>query len=107
MSQIFRKDIPNDILFKFLEDNAEKTHKCYIVNNVFYKKLQFNNELYPFLQSLMDYYHLSKQYYLTRKMSYTKFITVIRQICKQNNLSFTSNIKYDKSKYNINYFIFF
>ena len=107
MSQIFRKDIPNELLFKLLEDNAVKTHKYYIVNNVFYKKLQFNNHLYPFLQSLMDYYHLSKQYYLTRSMNYIKFITVIRQICKFNNLSFTSTLSYDKSKYNISYFIYF
>ena len=107
MSQIFRKNVPNELLFKLLDNNAVKTQKYFVVNNVLYKKLQFNNELIPFLESLMEFYHISKQYYLTRKMNYTKFITVIRQICKQNNLSFTSNIKYDKSKYNINYFIFF
>ena len=54
MSQIFRKNVPNELLFKLLDNNAVKTQKYFVVNNVLYKKLQFNNELIPFLESLMD-----------------------------------------------------
>ena len=83
MSQLFKKQIQEELLIKFLEDNAEKTKKYYIVNNVLYKKLQFNNLLQPFLDSLISYYHLSKQYYLTRTMTFTRFTTIIRQLCKE------------------------
>ncbi len=107
MSQIFRKDVPNQLLLSLLEENAEICKNYFIVDNVLYKKLQFNNKLQLFLDSLLEYYHLSKQYYLTRQMNYTKFITVIRQLCKINKLSFTSKITYDKSKYNIVYYIYF
>jgi len=30
----------------------------------------------------------------------------LRQICKYNHLPFTSKIKYDKSNYEINYYIY-
>ena len=39
-------------------------------------------------------------------MNYKNFVTIIRQICKFN-LLFSSNIKYDKSTYEINYNIYF
>ena len=106
MSQNFKKKVPNHLLFDLLDEYSIKNDKYYIVDNVFYKKLQFNNVLPNFLELLKQYYHTSKQYYLTRTQSYVKFLTVIRQICKFNNLSFTSNINYDKSKYNIIYYIY-
>ena len=91
MSQNFRKKVPNELIFDLLDEYASKNDKYYIVDNVFYKKLQFNNVLSSFLESMKQYYHVSKQYYLTRTQNYVKFLTVIRQICKFNNLSFTSN----------------
>ena len=39
-------------------------------------------------------------------MTYKNLITIIRQICKYNNIPFTSDIKYSKSKYEITYFIY-
>ena len=45
--------------------------------------------------------------YITRKMNYKNFITIIRQICKYHHFAFASNIKYDKSSYEITYNIYF
>ena len=39
------------------------------------------------------------------KLNYTKFVTIIRQICKKNEIPFSNTIKYDKSTYNIIYYI--
>ena len=35
------------------------------------------------------------------------FTNIIRQICKANNIMFSSNIRYSESNYNIEYYIYF
>jgi hypothetical protein len=45
-------------------------------------------------------------FYLERKMVYNSFTNIVRQICKLNNIMFTSQIKYNESKYNIDFFIY-
>jgi hypothetical protein len=36
-------------------------------------------------------------------MNHNKFNTIIRQVCKCNNISFSKFIKYDKSTYSVVY----
>ena len=72
-----------------------------------YRKMLFYSYYEEFCEKLKDYYHLSKQFYLERKMTYNSFTTILRQICKHNNIMFTSQIKYNESKYNIDYLIYF
>jgi hypothetical protein len=50
---------------------------------------------------------LSKQKYLERKLAYNNFTTILRQICNFCAINYTSVIKYDKSTYNIIYYIYF
>jgi hypothetical protein len=105
-SQIFKNPIPNEILIKLLDEIAIKTEKCYILNNNAYKKGVFKDVINNFIIECNPYYHLSKRKYLERKLTYNSFITIIRQICNFNNITYTSQIKYDKSSYDIIYFIY-
>ena len=52
-------------------------------------------------------YHLSKQFYVTRKMTYNSFVNIVRHICKSNNIMYTSQMKYNESKYNIDYNVYY
>ena len=105
--QIFKDDIPNDILYSLLNDICStKNEKYFLIDKIAFKKAQFNDRLQPFLDSLDKYYHESKKFYITRKLNYTKFVTIIRQICKKNEIPFSNTIKYDKSTYNIIYYIY-
>ena len=106
-SQIFKNNIPNDIVFKILEDIAIKTDKYYIINNNSYKKGIFNETVPVFLEECKPYYHISKRKYVERKSTYNSFITVLRQICNYNKITYTSQIKYDRSKYDIIYNVYF
>ena len=106
-SQIFKNDIPNELLVKLLDDIAVKTEKYYILNNSSYKKGMFNNIIAKFIEDCKLYYHISKRKYLERKLTYNAFITIIRQICNFNKITYTSQIKYDKSTYDIIYNIYF
>jgi hypothetical protein len=104
-SQIFKHSIPNSILFDLLDKIAIKTDKCYVINHDVYKKGIFNNSIVEFIEVCKPYYFLSKRQYLERKLTYNSFITIVRQICNFNKITYTSQIKYDKSNYNIVYYI--
>ncbi len=106
-SQIFKKHIPNEILFNLLNDMAFKIDNYYMINNDAYKKGIFNNKIQEFINECIPYYHKSKLKYLERKNTYNSFITIIRQICKYNKITYTSKIKYDRSSYDIIYYIYF
>ena len=104
--QIFKQSVPDDILFSLLEKICLKTDKYYLFDMNAYKKLLFHNLHTDFCESLKPYYHLGKHFYLDRKMTYNSFTTIIRQICKCNNIMFATKIKYNESKYNIDCFIY-
>ena len=106
-SQIFKNKIPNEELIHLLEEIAVKTDKCYIINNIAYKKGIFNDAIPRFLEACKPYYHISKRIYLERKLNYNAFITILRQICNFNKITYTSQIKYDKSQYDIIYYIYY
>ena len=104
-SQIFKSSFPIDILYDFLDIIALKTEKYYLINTIAYKKAQFKELIQPFIEKCRPYYHNSKQKYLNKVSSYKSFVTIIRQICNHKMITYTSQIKYDKSEYDICYFI--
>ena len=105
--QIFRKSVPPSILFDLLDKITLKTDKYYLVDMNAYRKLIYNDYHNQFVDDLVEYYHISKLFYIQRKMTYNSFTNIIRQICKTNNIMFTSQIKYNESKYSIDYLIYF
>lgn len=106
-SQIFKHPIPNELLLNLLDSIAVKTEKCYVLNYNSYKKGIFDNTINNFIENCKPHYHLSKRKYLERKLTYNSFITIVRQICNSNKITYTSQIKYDKSTYDIVYYIYF
>jgi hypothetical protein len=106
-SQIFKLKVPNKEFFDFLETVCIKDSKKYIFNLESFKKGNYLETISKFMEFCKPYYHLSKQKYLERKMTYNTFTTILRQICKFNNITYTTEIKYDKSKYDIVYYIYY
>ena len=106
-SQIFKNKFPKEDLLGFLDNYAEKKHNHYYFTKTSFKKAVFEQSITPFCDSLKEYYYLSKQKYLDKIQNYRSFITIIRQICKYHQMGFTSKIKYDKSNYEIVYYIYF
>jgi hypothetical protein len=105
-TQIFKKDIPNEILFDLLENICMKNEKHYVLNTNSFKKGIFNESIHQFIEICKPYYHNSKKKYLEKKLTYNSFITIVRQICNYNKLTYTSQIKYNKSSYDIVYIIY-
>ena len=107
MLQIFKKNIPNELLFNLLDTICLKNEKHYTFNIDSFKKGLFKEIIQNFLIECKPYYHLSKQKYLDRKLTYNTFTTILRQICNFNKITYTSQIKYDKSSYCIVYYIYY
>ena len=106
-AQIFKNIIPKKHLFDLFENISIKNDKYYIFNIESFKKGMFKEIIVNFIEACKPYYHISKRTYLEKKITYNSFITIIRQICKSNNITYTSQIKYDKSTYSIVYYIYY
>jgi hypothetical protein len=105
--QIFKTNIKIADLFQLLDDICSKNDKHYVINNAAYKRGIFTGDIVKFIEFCTPYYHVSKRYYLERKLSYKSFTTILRQICNCNNITYTSQVTYDKSNYEIVYYIYF
>ena len=105
-SQIFKKNISNELVYNILDELCVKTDKYYIFNMESFKKGVYKELIPKFLETCKPYYHISKRKYLEKKLTYNSFITVLRQICNFNKITYTSQIKYDKSNYSIIYYIY-
>ncbi len=105
-SQIFKRPIPNEMLFTLLDTICLKHEKHYTFSIESYKKGMFTGTIEPFLEACVPYYFMSKRTYLSCPPTHKSFLTVLRQICNHNGITYTSQIKYDKSAYDIIYYIY-
>jgi len=106
-TQIFKNKIPNEVFLNFLESVCVKNEKYYVFNHAAFKKGLLTEVYSSFFEKCKPYYFLSKQKYLEGKDIYKKITTIIRQICNYNKITYTSQIKYEKSSYDIVYYIYF
>lgn len=105
VNQIFKKKIPLERISDFIKDVSIFEKGIYIFNKYCFKKSILNNKINDFLNSIKEYYHVSKKYYIEREINYVRFATILRQICKQHNIYIFSKIKYHNSTYENIYFI--
>ena len=106
-TQIFKKKVPDEILFELLDVICLKNEKHYTFNVDSFKKGIFKDDIQKFIGICTPYYHISKRKYIEKKLTYNSFTTILRQICNFNKIKYTSQIKYDKSTYDIVYYIYF
>jgi formylmethanofuran dehydrogenase subunit E-like metal-binding protein len=106
-TQIFKKKIPNEYLFELLDKICVKTKDYYLVNHISFKKGTYNNYIKDFLDLSREYYHISKRKYIDKILTYNSFLTIVRQICNFNKIIYKNEIKYDRSSYDINYYIYY
>lgn len=102
-NQIFKSIIEPNILWDFLKDNGEIETEYISFSKSLYKKAVFRETIDSFIKILDNYYFTSKKYYITRKMDYIKFITILRQLCNSINEKYKTEMVYNKSSYEIVY----
>lgn len=114
LHKLFKTHVPNQLFYGFVQKithNMPSNSNYYLIDNSVYKKAIYCDEFQPtsvlqqFCNELMSYYYKNKQFFITRKMSYNHFTTILRQICRYNSIEFKSERKYDKSQTQIVYYI--
>ena len=106
MIQLFKSYPNKDEFITFIKSHCVKEQKYYKLTPEIYKQIIFKDALYPYLETIKPHYHISKQIYITRKMTYTRFITIIRHLCKLLEITYTSTMKYSNSTYQIDYLFY-
>jgi len=106
-TQIFKNKIDNKLLFELLDKICIKNDSYYIFNNNAFKKGKYTHDIDDFINECIPYYHLSKRKYLEKKITQKSFVTVLRQICNFNNIRYVSKTVYNKSTYDVVYYIYF
>ena len=104
--QVFKNDIPVNLLFDLLEQICLKTEKYYFLDQNAYKKLLFHSLFPDFKTELREYYYISKRFYIDRELTYRTFANVVRQVSRFTNTRFESEVKYHQSKYHMDYMIY-
>ncbi len=107
MSQIIKSHLDKKILYDFLIKFCTIDKKYLIFSKTAFKKSKMSSDLTDFIETIKPYYYKSKQKYLTRELNYKNFITILRQLCNYLKIPYTSKICYQKSKYEIIYYINF
>ena len=105
-NQLFKKNIPINILWDFLKTNFEETESHFIINKFLYKKTDYNKHIPLFVDKIKDYYYASKRKYVNRELNYNYFLTIIRQLCNAHDIIYETKLVYDKSSYEIEYVVY-
>ena len=104
---IFKNKIPINILFDVFDKVIPSENKQYVIDKSVFKIISMNNHLEPFLKECSAYYStaMQKKYLLKSPLTYKCFLTIVRQICRINNIPFHYKLKYSHSVYEIVYYI--
>lgn len=104
-NQVIKKYV--DIFDGFVKTNFVHENNYYIFNYLNFKKIIYEGQIESFLTQLKDYYYKNKHFYIERPdITHNQFNTILRQICKKNNIHIEIKIKYENSKYSPEYHLY-
>lgn len=106
-TDIFIKPIDKSILFNLLDKICLRKSKYYVIDKNSYKSMLFTHIHVEFINQLYEYYNPTKHFYLNRELTYNSFTNIVRQICKNNDIKITSQVRYNKSASNIDFYVYF
>ncbi len=93
-----------DFFTDFLEKLGTLEKGTVLVNINHYKRGIYNGSIQEFFERMYPFYYDSKKHYVDfGKVTYSKFITVLRQISHKNQVAYEYKIKYNHSKHYIEY----
>jgi len=94
-NQLFRTPVPKENLIHLLDKICEPSETDYHIDIHAYKRMKYHEYHVDFLKGLTPYYHWSKQYFVEREFTYNSFVTILRQLSRLHNLSFTTTFTTD------------
>ena len=89
--------LPYHILYEFLHKVSLLSHNVYTFDINSFKRAKYNGWIVDFINLIEPYY--IKKMYITREIDFNRMVTILRQICKVNDIQFQTIMKYSHSKY--------
>ena len=99
-NRIFKVQPNKENFIIFLKEITISDNNVFVFYDELYKKSKIIIDKYFF--ELKDNYHNSKLEYISN-INFNKCITLIKQLCKVNNIDFTSKRRYFNNSYKIYY----
>lgn len=110
VDKIFKTLITPSIFLDFIKQwcfvKIIDDHIMFVLTVEIFKQLKYHHTIEAWYDMLIEHYHISKRYYITRELTYKHFATVIRQLARSLGYRFESKIKYSQSKYTTSYHVY-
>lgn len=98
-NQLFKTIPDHTIVFGCLDDVCYRDREFFVVDDIVYKKIRYDDRISRLYDYLRPFYHTSKQKYLDECCSRNGFLTVLRQLCKLYCIQFDSKVVYRNGTY--------
>ena len=102
---LFKTKVPLEYLLQYLDEVCKNKGDYFMIDKIVYKIMMDSKQYKTFIETILPYYYDSKKYFVTRKLTYTSFGNIIRQICHSHGHPFMTDTKYNHSEYTIRYII--
>lgn len=98
-NQLFRMVPDHKVIFSALDEVCYRDEPMFIVDDVAFKRLKYDDRIFNLYTYLRPYYHLSKQKYLDGSVSLKGLLTVLRQLCNLFCIQYVSKVVYRNGTY--------
>jgi hypothetical protein len=99
MTNFFIKPVDSVVIIDLLKTNCVRVNNYYIFDTISFRKGEYNESIKTFIEHCKLCYKPKYHFYLNRKLTAKSLLTIMRQICNNNNIIFTNEIKYSNSTY--------
>lgn len=93
-NQLFRMVPDHKIVFSVLDEVCNRDENNFIVDDITFKKLKYDDRIFKLYEYLRPFYHLSKRKYLDSSVSLKGLLTVLRQLCNLFCIQYVSKTVY-------------
>lgn len=92
--------IPMQILIDFMAPECNIINDILYINHYSIEKILLTDtsRIDTFINTITPYYHKSYLHYINKGFNYTSFSTILRHICKVNQVQYVCKKTYEKSK---------
>lgn len=98
-NQLFRTIPDHKVVFGYLDEVCYRDQSNFVIDDVIYKRMRYDDRLFKMYEYLRPFYHLSKQKYIDGCATRNGFLTVLRQLCKVFCIQYASKIVYKNGTY--------
>lgn len=95
--------MPIHILTEFLDDACEHDGGARILSKRAYRAAKLRGRIGAFCDAVACHYQSSRRHHVEGDMTFRRFVTVIRQLCRLHCLPCESSVLYSGSQYEMKY----